>query len=250
MTPRRAIILAAGKGTRMNSDLPKVLCKVLGKSMLEHVLDRLAETGVLQPLIVVGYRAELVKQQLAGRHDVVFVEQQQQLGTGHAVQVCEPQLRGKQGPLLVLTGDSPLIQQASLEQLYAYYESHQAACVMGTLQSANPAGLGRIVRDSAGEFTAIVEYRDATPQQREIREVNMSTYLFDIERLCFALAQLTNSNEQREYYLTDCPGILRAAGEHVAALDILQPCEALSVNTAEDLQEVEKKMKELGYPNA
>ena len=231
----------------MDSDLPKVLARVQGKTLVEHVLDALSEAGVSRSLVVVGYKAELVKKQLEDRRDVTFVVQNEQRGTGHAVQVCEAELENMQGPVLVVAGDSPMIQSETVDQLFDYYQQHRPACIIATLQVANPQGLGRIVRDEQGAFQAIVEQQDATPDQEGINEVNMSTYLFDACQLRTVLARLDTGNSQSEYYLTDCPGILLSEGHQVAALDLLKPCEGLSVNTREQLHEVEMVMKRMGY---
>jgi bifunctional UDP-N-acetylglucosamine pyrophosphorylase / glucosamine-1-phosphate N-acetyltransferase len=244
-----AVVLAAGQGTRMKSDLPKVLFPVLGRPMIEFVLEALAAAGIERVIAVVGYRAEDVRAALASRRDVEFVLQTERLGTGHAVKMAAPLLLGHNGPVLVVTGDSPLIQPSSVTELLAYFESHQSACLLGTLHKANPAGLGRIVRDAAGGFLGIVEEKDATPMQRQITEVNMSTYLFDCRELLHALDQLKNDNRQKEFYLTDCPGILKAEGKRVEALPVLKECEALSINTLDELQSVEAEMRKLGYEN-
>ena len=183
MSKRMAIILAAGKGTRMNSDLPKVLCPVRGRPMVEFVLDALRKAGVDHLLVVVGYRADLVRQTLASHADVEFVDQTQQLGTGHAVKMCRPQLACHDGPVLIVTGDSPLTQVTSVAALFRDYDAERPACVLGTLHKDNPAGLGRIVRDSGGAFEGIVEEKDATDAQRRLTEVNMSTYVFDAPKL-------------------------------------------------------------------
>jgi bifunctional UDP-N-acetylglucosamine pyrophosphorylase/glucosamine-1-phosphate N-acetyltransferase/UDP-N-acetylglucosamine pyrophosphorylase len=246
MSQTLAIVLAAGKGTRMKSDLPKVLCPVRGRPMVEFVLDTLRAAGVDRQLVVVGYRAELVRQVLGRYADVEFVEQTEQLGTGHAVKMCRPHLLAHDGPVLVVTGDSPLTQESSIRALLDEFRARRPACLLGTLHKADPGSLGRIVRGADGEFVAIVEEKDATPEQRAITEVNMSTYVFDAARLVAALDQLQNANRQREYYLTDCPGILRARGDVVRALPVLQPCEALSINTWADLAVVEAALEELG----
>jgi bifunctional UDP-N-acetylglucosamine pyrophosphorylase/glucosamine-1-phosphate N-acetyltransferase/UDP-N-acetylglucosamine pyrophosphorylase len=139
-----------------------------------------------------------------------------------------------------------MIQADSIGELLAEFDATHPACLLGTLKKANPTGLGRIVRDAAGEFVGIVEEKDATPEQRQITEVNMSTYLFDGPELLWALERLTNRNQQKEYYLTDCPGLLRAAGKRVAALPILRPCEALSVNNPDELRAVEGELARMG----
>jgi bifunctional UDP-N-acetylglucosamine pyrophosphorylase/glucosamine-1-phosphate N-acetyltransferase/UDP-N-acetylglucosamine pyrophosphorylase len=245
MRERMAIVLAAGKGTRMDSELPKVLVPACGRPMVEYVLDALEEADVEKVVVVVGYRADEVRRTLAHRSNLTFVEQKQQHGTGHAVMVCRDELLGREGAVLILTGDSPLVQVSSLTTLLDRFEEDRPACILGTLHKDSPKGLGRIVRDERGEFLAIVEEKDATPEQRAVTEVNMSTYVFNAPDLVFALDRLTNNNAQKEFYLTDCPGILRSAGKQVAALPVLKPCEALSVNNMAELRVVEDEMRKL-----
>ena len=245
MGQRIGVVLAAGKGTRMQSQLPKVLFPVCGRPMVEYVLETLQAVGVDRILIVVGYRSDLVREALATWKGVEFVDQPQQLGTGHAVKMCAPALQTFDGPVVVLTGDSPLTQRSSLEALFERFDQQRPACLLGTLHKQDPSGLGRIVRDSAGQFVGIVEEKDATAQQRAITEVNMSTYVFDCQKLLHALEKLRAENEQNEYYLTDCPGILKAEGHVVEALPVLKPCEALSINTLEQLAVVEQELAKL-----
>lgn len=247
MGKRIAVVLAAGKGTRMQSEMPKVLFPVLGRPMIEYVLDALREVGVEKIICVVGYRAEDVKAALSQYSDLVFVEQTEQLGTGHAVQMCLEELKETQGSVVILAGDSPLVQSSSLNELFDAFESQGHACLLGTLKRDDPTGLGRIVRDSEGVFERIVEQKDATPEQCQITEVNMSTYVFDAPRLVEALSRLTNDNAQGEYYLTDCPQILKGMGDKVDALPVLKACEAHSINSREQLAEVERVMTEIGY---
>jgi bifunctional UDP-N-acetylglucosamine pyrophosphorylase / glucosamine-1-phosphate N-acetyltransferase len=230
----------------MKSDLPKVLCPVLGRPMIEFVLDALQAGGVEHVVGVVGYRGDDVRKQLASRKSVRFVEQTERLGTGHAVKMARDLIAAHRGPVLVVAGDSPMIQAASVRRLLAEF-APGTACLLGTLHKDNPYGLGRIVRDAAGEFAGIVEEKDATEEQRKITEVNMSTYVFDPQQLVHALDLLKNDNRQKEYYLTDCPGILRKEGKVVKALPVLQPCEALSINTIDELAAVEEKMRVMGY---
>lgn len=244
---KQAIVLAGGKGTRMQSDLPKVLFEACGRPMISYVIDALERAGIERIIVVVGYRAELVRETLADRSNVIFAEQTEQLGTGHAVMMCRDALQGKTGPVLIVTGDSPLIQQSSVEKLLTDFAASKPACLLGTLHKEDPTGLGRIVRDANGDFEGIVEEKDATDAQRAITEVNMSTYVFDTVELLNALDQLTDDNRQREYYLTDCPGILKRQGKEVRALAVLEPCESLSVNTLDDLKIVEVEMQKLGY---
>ena len=241
-----AIILAAGKGKRMGSDLPKVLVPVCGRPMIRYVIDAAQAAGVKRILVVVGYRADLVRRELADLKGLEFVVQTEQLGTGHAVKMCEERLEMHDGPVLILAGDSPMVQVSSLRSLLAEFSARRRACLLGTGNKPNPTGLGRIVRNRNGEFSAIVEEKDATKEQRAITEVNLSTYVFRPDALLSSLKELKANNVQGEYYLTDCPGVLKADGQRVDALCVLQPSEALSVNTKEELALVEAELKKAG----
>lgn len=247
MKNRLAIVLAAGKGTRMRSELPKVLFPVNGRPMIHYVLDALKEADIENILVVVGYRADLLQQELGMRHNLEFVEQKEQKGTGHATMVCREHLAKHQGAVVVVTGDSPLLQSSSVLTLLETFYQEKAGCVLGTLHRDNPEGLGRIVRDETGQFAGIVEEKDATEAERNLTEVNMSTYVFDCEQLLAALDQLSDDNLQQEYYLTDCPRLIKETGQQVLALPTLKPCEALSINTLDDLAFVESRMQDLGY---
>jgi len=244
-----AVVLAAGMGTRMKSDLPKVLVPVLGRPMIEYVLDALATAGIGRTIVVVGYRAEDVQKLLVGRRGIEFALQTERLGTGHAVKMVQPLLVGHSGLVAIVAGDSPMIQAASVKALLDHFQRRQPACLLGTLHKPDPQGLGRIVRDAHGDFLGIVEDKDATDDQRLLTEVNMSTYVFSGPELLHALDHLKNDNRQKEFYLTDCPGILKAEGKLVEALPVLQPCEALSINTIDELAQVEAEMRRLGYHN-
>lgn len=241
-----AVILAAGQGTRMKSDLPKVLCRAAGRPLVDYVLDALEQAGVRRKVVVVGYRAELVQEELGGRSGVEFALQSERLGTGHAVMMARAQLAEHRGPVIVLAGDSPMVRPASLKRLLDAFHQTRPACLLGTLVKDDPTGLGRIVRDTSGKFVGIVEQKDATPEQRAIKEVNMSTYVFDPAQLLSALDRLKSNNSQSEYYLTDCPSILLSDGLQVEALSVLEACEALSVNTVEELALVEAELERLG----
>jgi len=238
-----AVVLAAGKGTRMMSDLPKVLVPVLGRPMIEYVLDTLEQAGSVQTIVVVGYRAADVQVTLAARSKLAFVEQREQLGTGHAVQVCAAELkRFPDAAVLVVAGDSPMLRAESVQRVFQEFQSSGAACLLGTAHRDNPFGLGRIVRDAAGNFAGIVEEKDASPDQKLITEVNLSCYLFNCGDLLDALSQLGNNNAQREFYLTDVPAILQRAGKKIVALPVLKPSEALSINTPVELAAVEAEL--------
>ncbi|EMI52094.1 sugar phosphate nucleotidyltransferase [Rhodopirellula sallentina] len=244
-----AVILAAGKGTRMNSELPKVLCPVVDRPMIHFVLDAANQAGIGKKVVVIGYEKQAVRDELEtrGESDIVFAEQNEQLGTGHAVQMCREHLEGRQGLTLVIAGDSPLVQPESLKALIAHFEETRPALLLGTLTKDDPTGLGRILRDESGQFTGIIEHKDASEEQRQIQEVNMSTYLFSTPDLLWALSNLSNDNAQGEYYLTDCARLLHEAGRAVEALPVLKDCESLSINNPEELQLVDQKMRAMGY---
>lgn len=247
MTEPLAIVLAAGRGTRMKSDLPKVLFPALERPMIHWVIDALEKAGIKKSVVVVGYRAEDVKTELKERQGVGFADQTEQLGTGHAVQMCKEQLENHDGPVLVVAGDSPMIQADSLKKLLEKFHNDDFDCLLGTLKKDDPTGLGRIVRDEKGTFSRIVEQKDASEDERKICEVNMSTYLFDCSALKWALGRLSSDNAQGEYYLTDCPAILLKAGKRVDAAPVLADCESLSINTIDELSLVEDEMKRMNY---
>ncbi|QEG22979.1 sugar phosphate nucleotidyltransferase [Mariniblastus fucicola] len=237
-----AIVLAAGKGTRMKSELPKVLCEAAGRPLVSYVIDSLRTAGVGKIVAVVGYRADLVKETLASDNDIDFALQEEQLGTGHAVMMCREAIANHNGPVVVVAGDSPMLQSDSIAALLKDFADTNPACILGTLIHEDPTGLGRIVRDGDGKFTGIVEEKDASEDEKAISEVNMSTYVFDCQKMLGALDRLTDDNRQKEYYITDVPGIMLADGEDVRALPVLKPIEALSVNTVEHLQAVEEAL--------
>lgn len=238
-----AIVLAAGKGTRMQSELPKVLCEAAGRPLVEYVLDALRDAGVGRLVVIVGYKADLVRQQLSKYDNIQFATQEEQLGTGHAVMMCRDLIADHQGPAIVVAGDSPMTQSSSLKSLLEEFAQTQPACVLGSLNHDNPTGLGRIVRDDQGKFVGIVEEKDATDEQRKIQEVNMSTYVFDCQKMLSSLDKLTDDNQQKEYYITDIPSILLREDEDVRALPVLKPIEALSVNTVDQLADVERALQ-------
>ncbi len=247
MTPKTAIVMAAGKGTRMESDLPKVLLNVRGRPMIEYVLDAVEAAGVRRTIVVVGYRADDVRAALSDRGGIDFALQEEQLGTGHAVMCCRDLLLEREsadsdGAVLVLAGDSPMMEAKSLRALLQEYDKNPTACIIGTAHKENPTGLGRIIRDVDGKFTGIVEERDATEEQRRITEVNMSYYVFRCDDLLSALGQLKTDNTQGEYYITDCPAVFLEDGKEVRALAVLKPHEAMGINNLAELAVVEAAM--------
>lgn len=241
-----AVVLAAGKGTRMGSDLPKVLHEAAGRPLVRWVLDALAAAGIHDRIVVVGYGAELVEQALADLPGVAFAHQREQRGTGDAVAAAAAAIRGRIAadppgsarPIVIVCGDSPMLRPESVTALLAQFAARGAACLLGTSITADPTGLGRIVRDPAGRFQRIVEQKDATADERAIREVNMSTYVFEARALLHALAELRPDNAAGEYYITDCPGMLLREGRVVDAVPCLDASETLSVNTPAQLAAV------------
>ncbi len=201
MDARFAIILAAGKGTRMKSKLYKVLHPVCGKPMVEHIMNRVVETNPEEIVTIVGHGAEMVKEQLGDRTN--YALQAEQLGTGHAVVQAESFLKGKKGTTLVISGDTPLLTTETLNNLFDYHQGKNASATILTAQAADPTGYGRIVRDRVGIVEKIVEQKDASIEEALIQEINTGTYCFDNELLFDALAKLDTDNAQGEYYSAD-----------------------------------------------
>ena len=236
-----AIILAAGKGTRMKSDLPKVLHKVAGISMLEHVFRSVNAIDPEKTVTVVGHKAELVEQVLAGQTD--FVRQTEQLGTGHAVMMAEPVLENLTGQTLVIAGDTPLITGESLKNLIDFHVNHKNVATILTAEADNPFGYGRIVRNQHDEVLKIVEQKDASDFEQQIKEINTGTYVFDNARLFEALKKINTNNAQGEYYITDVIGIFRENGEKVGAYTLKDFDESLGVNDRVALATAEGVMR-------
>lgn len=236
-----AIILAAGKGTRMKSDLPKVMHKVAGITMLEHVFRAVSAIKPEKNVTVIGHKAELVKEVLGDQSQ--FAMQTEQLGTGHAVMMAEEELSGLEGQTLVIAGDTPLITGDSLQSLIDYHVSHKNVATILTAEADNPFGYGRIVRNKDQEVTKIVEQKDANDYEQAITEINTGTYLFDNKRLFEALKNINTNNAQGEYYLTDVIGIFKEAGEKVGAYKLRDFDESLGVNDRVALATAEGVMR-------
>ncbi|MHC5059485.1 MAG: bifunctional UDP-N-acetylglucosamine diphosphorylase/glucosamine-1-phosphate N-acetyltransferase GlmU [Planctomycetota bacterium] len=230
MVDRIAIILAAGESTRMNTKLPKVLHEVCGRPMLAYVLDACRQAGVSRTFVVVGYNKGQVIEQYRDCDDVVFVEQAEQKGTAHAVMCCKEHIAGFAGQVLILCGDGPLIRSETLKTLVEKHASEMSAATLATTVLDDPAGYGRIERDSYGNIQGIVEDKDCTPQQREIKEVNPSYYCFDAPVLLEALDKIKPDNVKNEYYLTDALHLIIHTGHKVTAVTAVAPEEALGVN--------------------
>jgi len=241
-----AIILAAGKGTRMGGDLPKVVHEVAGKPMVCWVVEACRAAGVSRCVVVVGYKRELVEQALAGYSGVTFVEQAQQLGTGHAAMMAEPELANDKTvtDTFVLAGDGPLIRAETLTQLLGTHRDAAALATLATAVLDDPSGYGRVMRDEADGFDRIVEQKDCTPAQLAVSEVNPSYYCFNKDAMFAALRSVDDNNAQGEYYLTDVPGLLKQQGGTVAVVDAVPPQDVLSINTQEQLAVVDGVMRE------
>ena len=245
---KKAVVLAAGKETRMKSDLPKVLFPVCGKPMIEYVLDALDAAGVDEIVVVVGFKGELVRDAIKSRPNVKFAEQKELLGTGHAVMSCREQLEGFDGPVFIIAGDNPMLQSSSVVQLFEEYEKNAGdgvSCILGTVCKEDPFGMGRILRDESGNFYGVVEEKDATDEQRQIKEINMSYYIFNTPDLLASLSGLRANNAQKEYYITDVPAILLEKGKKILALPVLKEVECLGVNTQADVALVEETIQKL-----
>lgn len=228
------LVLAAGKGTRMKSDSPKVLHEVFFSPMIHHVLDALQPLSLGRNLVVTGHQRHMVEESLRG-YSIAYVHQSQQLGTGHAVLACESELRSHTGPVLILCGDTPLIRSETLRLfLQAHVESASLVTVM-TTNVAAPDNYGRIVSDEHGNIVKIVEEKDASPAQKKIREINAGIYCVDAHFLFEALKRVGTDNVQGEIYLTDIVAIATGDGIHVHKFCCLDSEEVLGVNSRREL---------------
>jgi UDP-N-acetylglucosamine diphosphorylase/glucosamine-1-phosphate N-acetyltransferase len=250
--PIRAIVLAAGKGTRMGSDLPKVMHEIAGEPMVRHVVRACVDAGCDRVVVVVGYGQQLVRQALADFPQVQFAVQDEQFGTGHAVRCAQPHFETdretdgsiEDSDVFVLCGDGPLIRTETLMVLLDRHRAggsqQSAAATLATSVIADPTGYGRVVRDEAGQFVEIVEHKVATPEQLAICEVNPSYYCFQSDRLFWALERVQRNETSGEYYVTDAPRILLEAGLRVEVVDAVPPEDVLSINTIEELARVDE----------
>jgi bifunctional UDP-N-acetylglucosamine pyrophosphorylase / glucosamine-1-phosphate N-acetyltransferase len=239
-----AIILAAGKSTRMKSKHPKPLHEVCGKPMLGWILDACFAADVTRALVVVGHGKEEVIAQFGSDKRIHFVEQTEQKGTGHAAKMCEPLLKGHTGEVFILAGDTPLLRSEILKTLLQAHRDERAHASMATAVLDDPTGYGRIVRGPGGEFAEIVEQIDCTPQQREIREVFPSFYCVKVDDLLFALSKLTNNNKKGEFYLTDIYAILLKAGKKVVAVQAVTAEDVTAPNTRQQLADADAIMQD------
>ncbi len=243
MTDTHVVILAAGQGTRMKSVLPKVLHRIAGRSLLEHVLRTSDTLTPATVTVVVGHRAEVIRDQLAGRPNIRFVLQEPQLGTAHALQQAEQALAGQSGTLVLLSGDVPLLTSATLRQLAEAHRGAGAAATVVTATVDRPYGYGRILR-SNGRIVRIVEERDATPAERQIKEINSGIYAFDLAPLFDALRGIASQNAQGEFYLTDLVAIYRRRKLPVETLMVENAAEIRGINSRTELAEVSRLVRQ------
>ncbi|MFE4708906.1 bifunctional UDP-N-acetylglucosamine diphosphorylase/glucosamine-1-phosphate N-acetyltransferase GlmU [Peribacillus simplex] len=241
MSNRYAIILAAGQGTRMKSKLYKVLHPVCGKPMVQHVIDQVNQLQIEDIVTVIGHGAEKVQEQLGD--SCKYALQEQQLGTAHAVMQAESALSVKSGTTLVICGDTPLIKAETMKELIALHEQSQAKATILTAYADNPAGYGRVLRGEGGLVEKIVEHKDATDEERYVKEINTGTYCFDNQALFSALKKVSNENVQGEYYLPDVIEILKEEGEVVTAFQSSDFEETLGVNDRVALSQAEQILR-------
>lgn len=228
MSQIQAVVLAAGKGTRMKSSLPKVLHCILGRPMVQYVIDACAQAGVTKPILVVGHGAEQVKVEIGDQ--AAYALQQEQLGTGHAVLQAEGSLQGLEGDVLVLCGDTPLLKGSTILSLVEHHRNNKASATVLSAFMENPKGYGRIIRDAKGRLNRIVEEKDANSEEKAVREVNTGSYCFAARELLEALKQLTPENAQGEYYLTDVLEILNKKGKKVEGYPAVNSQETMGIN--------------------
>ena len=248
-TDVEAIILAAGKGTRMRQgyDGPKVMAPVSGRPMICWVVEACEQAGVRRCVLVVGYRGDEVRRAFASDDRCDFVEQVEQLGTGHAAHMAEPCFRNVPAcDVLVLAGDTPLIRPRTLSRLIDTHRQSNSQVTLATAEVDDPTGYGRVIRGPDGSFDAIVEQADATAEQRAVKEINLSYYCFRSDVLFDALPRVTPKNKQGEIYLTDVPGLVKQDGGRVTVVDRVPLEEGLGVNDPQQRETAEKILQTRG----
>lgn len=242
----KAVILAAGKGTRMKSELPKVIHKALGKPMVEYSIEAAVEAGadMSDVCLVVGHKADMVKDVVG--EGVTYVLQEEQLGTGHAVK-CAKEFIGTDGLTMVLCGDTPLITGTTLKTLVDTHIAENNAITVLTAKVDDPTGYGRIIKDEDGNFIKIVEQKDASEEEQKVNEINSGMYLFDSNILSQTLDMIDNNNAQGEYYLTDTIEIVKNKNlGRVATVVVKDANEIKGVNSKEQLKEAEDILMQRG----
>lgn len=239
-----AVILAAGRSTRMKTDLPKVMHDLCGQPMLSYVLAACREAGIQESYVVVGFGKELVIERFGKEQGIHFVEQKEQKGSGHAVSMCAETLKSFTGDVVVIAGDMPMIRSETLKTLTNSHRASGASASIATTILDDPTGYGRIIRDAKDNFERIVEHRDCTAEQLELREVNPSYYCFDAQALLDALPRIKPDNAKGEYYITDALEIIRDNGGTVRAATTVPAVDAVGINSRADLAEIAKLMQQ------
>lgn len=242
MQNRYVVVLAAGQGTRMKSKLFKVMHPVMGRPMVGHVVNAAIDADASEVITITGHGAEVVRDYLGERSQYVF--QEEQLGTAHAVMQAKDLLEGKEGTTLVLSGDTPLLRAETLQQLMAFHEEEEAKATILTALADDPFGYGRVIRTEDGLVSKVVEEKDASEDEKKVREINTGTYCFDNQALFQALEKVDNDNAQGEYYLPDVLEILKNDYEKVGAFQLDNMDEALGVNNRVALAEASRIMRE------
>ncbi|MDF2523124.1 MAG: UDP-N-acetylglucosamine diphosphorylase/glucosamine-phosphate N-acetyltransferase [Clostridiales bacterium] len=235
-----AVILAAGEGKRMKSKNSKVVHKICERPLVNWVCKAVEDAGISDTIIVVGHRADQVKKCIGDK--ARYAVQENQLGTGHAVMQTGEYLKDKEGFVFILCGDTPLVTSQTLSRTLDYHKQNANSATVITAEIEEPAGYGRIVRNTNGDVLKIVEHRDATDEQRNIKEINSGMYCFTIKELLIALEALNNNNSQGEYYLTDTLEIMISKGLRVGAVKVNDPDEILGINDRVQLAEASKIM--------
>ena len=242
MSELAVLILAAGKGTRMKSDLVKVLHPVAGNPMLSYPLDLGRSLKPSRLIVVVGFQADLVQDKFKAE-DVIFVLQKEQLGTGHAVLAARPALQGFHGSVLILSGDVPLLTEETVRRFLKAHRSRQAALSIMTVELENPKGYGRVFRNADGSLLRITEDKDLKPGEEKVREINTGIYCVDADFLFSALPRVTPQNAQKEYYLTDIVAQASAEEERVFPFLVNDSREVMGINTQAELAKADQWMK-------
>lgn len=242
MQNRYVVVLAAGQGTRMKSKLFKVMHPVMGRPMVGHVVNAAIDADASEVITITGHGAEVVRDYLGEKSQYVF--QEEQLGTAHAVMQAKDLLEGKEGTTLVLSGDTPLLRAETLQQLMAFHEEEEAKATILTALADDPFGYGRVIRTEDGLVSKVVEEKDASEDEKKVREINTGTYCFDNQALFQALEKVDNDNAQGEYYLPDVLEILKNDHEKVGAFQLDNMDEALGVNNRVALAEASRIMRE------
>lgn len=239
-----AVILAAGKGTRMSqgeaAPKPKVMFELAGKPIIDWSVKLIRDAGIEEVVLVVGYMKELIEDYFGDK--VLYAVQAEQLGTGHAAAQAKDVLKGKSESVIVFYGDCPLYKPETVKRLTEMFEAECSAIAMLTVVSDDPTGCGRVFRDEKGDVTDIIEHKDCTPEQLQNKEWNPGFYIFDSKWLWENIEKLSSNNAQKEYYLTDMIKLAKDQGKRIVAMPVSEESEALGINTPEQLAEAEETL--------